>query len=256
MRRFRVPIGSVRGIRLFLHVTWFPVVAVAVWLLVGAFGDAEPTLPVAERAAMAVVTGVAFFGSLAAHELAHATVARRFGIGVRGITLFLFGGIAEIDGEVPSPGREFVVAIVGPAMSIAIAAASGSLAFATDRFGWEGAAGVFLALATVNAGLAIFNLIPGLPLDGGRLLRAAIWRVTGDFRKATRAASLGGRLLAIALIGGGLFLASRGDAWGLWYVFIGTFVWSLAGRSARARVPAERPALAFDGEGQAPQPGP
>jgi len=256
MRRFRVPIGSVRGIRLFLHVTWFPVFAVAVWLLVGAFGDAEPALPVAERAIMAVITGVAFFCSLAAHELAHATVARRFGIGVRGITLFLFGGVAEIDGEVPSPGREFAVAIVGPATSIAIAVASGSLAFATDHLGWEGATGVFVALATINAGLAIFNLIPGLPLDGGRLLRAGIWRITGDFRKATRAASVGGRLLALALVGGGLFFASRGDVWGLWYVFIGTFVWTLAGRSARARAPAERPALALDGEGQAPRSGP
>src|SRR5438093_7723583 len=129
MRRFRVPLGRVRGVRLWIHVTWFPAFAAAVSILTTTFGEAEPSLPLAERTVMGVVTGVAFFASLAAHELAHAQVATRYGINVRGITLFLFGGVAEIDGEVPTPRKEVAVAIAGPATSIGIAAVSGVTAF-------------------------------------------------------------------------------------------------------------------------------
>ena len=115
MRRFRIPIGRVFGIRLSLHASWFLVFALVTWTTVVAYGDAYPRLPGAERAAMGVVTGIAFFACLLANEISHAMVARRFGIRIRGIMLFMFGGVAEIEGEVPSPAREFAVALVGPA---------------------------------------------------------------------------------------------------------------------------------------------
>lgn len=249
MRRFRVPLGRVWGIRLWIHATWFPAFIAAVWILTTTFGEADPSLPLAERVAMGIVTSVAFFSSLACHELAHARVAMRYGIGVRGITLFLFGGVAQIDGEVPTPRREVAVAIAGPATSVVIAAVSGLAALVSDHVGAAGATGVLIALATANAGVAIFNLVPGLPLDGGRLLRAGVWRATGDFRRATRIAAIGGRVIACGLVAIGIVVVVAGrDAFGVWYAFVGLFMWRLAALAANARLPAEPGALALDGE--------
>ena len=253
MRRFRIPIGSVLGIRLWVHATWFAVLALVAWATVTAFGEAYPGLPLAERAAMGLVTGVAFFACLLLHELAHAIVARRFGIQVRGITLFLFGGVAEIHGEVPTPQREFAVALVGPATSLALGGILGlAAAWATDRE-LAGAEGVLYTLAIVNVGVALFNLVPGLPLDGGRLLRAGLWRITGDFARATRVAAGAGRVLAAVILVVGVVLLVTGDAFGAWYGAMAAFLWFLAGRSGRAVPPGE--ALALPGEGQAAQPG-
>ncbi len=150
-----------------------------------------PGLPVVERLSMAAITGVAFFGCLAVHEVAHAVVARRFGVRVKSITLFLFGGVAEIEGELPTPGSEFAVALAGPATSVAIGSVLALAAGIAERLAWTGAAGVLFTLALVNLGVAVFNLVPGLPLDGGRILRAAIWRghrelLAGDARGGGR----------------------------------------------------------------------
>jgi Zn-dependent protease len=255
VRRFRISAGRLLGIRLYLHASWFLVLALVVWATTSEFAIAYPGLPDLERLAMAVITGLSFFACLAIHEVAHAVVARRFGIHVRGITLFLFGGVAEIEGEVPSPSHEFAVALVGPATSVMLGSIFALMGELASGLRWTGAEGVFFTLSAVNLGVALFNLIPGLPLDGGRLLRAGIWRVTGSFILGTRVAALGGRLVALMLAGVGILASMRGNAAGLWYVPMGAFIWFLARASGRSAPPVGSGALALERERQAALPG-
>jgi Zn-dependent protease len=251
VRRFRIHIGRFLGIPLWVHASWFLVFGLAVWAITGEFGDALPQLSVGERLAMAAATGLAFFGCLAAHEVAHAVVARHFGVHVRGITLFLLGGVAEIEGELPSPGAEFAVALAGPGTSVAIGSLFALLSSWMNAIGWTGPEAVTLTLAAVNLGVALFNLIPGLPLDGGRILRAVVWRRTGSFEFATSIAARGGSIVAALLIALGLVAALVGQAAGLWYVPMGVFIWFLARASRRATAPDGSRALALTGEGEA-----
>jgi Zn-dependent protease len=246
VRRYRIPVGTIAGIRLWVHASWFIVLGLVMWVTTVQFGEVYPGMSAAERVAMGAITGVAFFACLTAHEVSHALVARRFGITVNGITLFLFGGVAEIDGEVPTPAREFAVALVGPATSVAIGSVAGLLAAAAAALGWAGAEGVLFTLAVVNLGVAVFNLIPGLPLDGGRILRAGLWRATGSFETATKVAAAGGRVLAVALVVLGVVTAIAGDVIGLWYVPMGAFLWLLARSASSAGVPGMTAALALD----------
>jgi Zn-dependent protease len=243
MRRLRIPAGSLFGIRLWLHLSWFPILGAATWVLTGAFAQAFPGMASPERIAMAVVTGIGFFGCLTAHEVAHSLSARRLGIAVSGITLFLFGGVSEIAGEPASPAAEFAIALAGPVTSVALGSVAGLLSDGSHALGWSGAEGVLGALTVANLGLAVFNMIPGLPLDGGRILRAAVWHRSDDRAKATRVAAIGGRVLAVLLAGSGIALAITGTREGLWYVAMGGFVWFLASSAARAEAP--EPALAF-----------
>lgn len=258
MRRWSIPAGNLLGIRLRLHATWFLVLAVVVGLVVAEFGSAFPDLPRGERLLMGFVTGVSFFGCLVCHELAHALVARRFGIHVRGITLFLLGGVAEIAGEPPTPSREFAMALAGPATSVALGSACGLAALGADAAGGRGLSIVLATLASVNLGVAVFNLVPGLPLDGGRLLRAVLWHLSGSYLRATRAAAATGAIAAMGLGAAGLALAATGNVAGLWYLVMATFIFLLARRSGRAAVPPTAPgALAWGThEGPAPQPRP
>jgi Zn-dependent protease len=251
--RFRIPIGRVFGIRLSLHASWFLVFGLVTWVTTTEFADVYPRIGSAGHVVMGLVTGSAFFACLTAHEISHALVARRFGIDVRGITLFMFGGVAEISGEVPSPAREFAVALVGPATSVALGGISALAAIGANALGWSAFEGVFTTLALVNLGVAVFNLVPGLPLDGGRLLRAGLWRLTGSYTRATRVAAGGGRLVAAALGIFGLVLVAAGDPFGLWYVPMGIFLWLLARGAGRARLPAPSRvgAPTLDGEGRA-----
>lgn len=251
MRRFRLRVGRLLGIPLWIHASWFVVLGLVVWSVTVEFGAALPGLPLVERSAMALLTGVAFFACLAVHEVAHAAVARRFGVVVRGITLFLLGGVAEIEGELPSPGSEFAVALAGPATSVVIASAFGLGGAWADRLGWTGAEGVLFTLSVVNLGVAVFNMIPGLPLDGGRILRAAIWRRTGSFARATRVAAVGGRVVAGSLVAIGVGATLMGRPEGLWYVPMGAFIWFLARASGRAAPPGEGGTLALTREGEA-----
>src|ERR671936_613390 len=248
LRGLRVPLGRIAGIRFGLHASWFLVFAFVVWATGSGFASIYPGMGGLERVAIAVTIALAFFAWLAAHEFDHALVSRRLGIRVRGITLFLFGGVAEIEGEIDRPGAEFAVALGGPAVSLVLASLFGLVAVAASDRGWRAVEAGFGALT-------LFNLVPGLPLDGGRLLRAAVWRLSGDRRRATRIAAGGGRIVAVALALLGFALALRGDPAGLWYVPMGAFLWVLAGSSARA-VPAPQAALALPREGEAPQPGP
>jgi Zn-dependent protease len=257
VRRLSIPIGRVLGVPLALHASWFLVFGLVAWVAVSEFDDLYPRLGQPIHLAMGLVTGIAFFVCLTVHELAHAVVARRFGIHVRGITLFMFGGVAEIEGEVPSPSQEFAVALVGPATSILLGGVFALLAVGATELGWPATEGVLGTLALVNLGVALFNLVPGLPLDGGRILRAALWRLTGDHLRATRIASAGGRLLAIALGGLGVLLTITGDPFGLWYIPMAVFLWFLVRSASRQTLPAPRPALALgDHEGQATESGP
>jgi Zn-dependent protease len=239
-----------------LHASWFLVFALVVWVTMTGFAEIYPELSAPVRLAMGLVTGAGFFVCLTIHELAHAVTARRFGIRVRGITLFLFGGIAEIEGEVPTPAREFAVALMGPASSLALGATFGLGTRWASSAGWQVVEGVLGTLALVNLGVAVFNLVPGLPLDGGRLLRAGLWRITGSYGRATGIAAAGGAIVAALLVVLGAFLIVGEHEWGgLWYVPMGLFLWFLARASGRRRrPPLDQGALALgDREGQAPQ---
>lgn len=256
MRRIEVRVGSLAGIGLYLHASWFVVLGLVVWSTAGAFAEMYPELPWAERAGMGLGAGVAFFACLVVHELAHALAARRLGVAVRRITLFLFGGVAEIAGELPSASAEFAVALLGPATSLLLGSAFGLVAVHAGRStALEGVAGT---LALVNLGVALFNLLPGLPLDGGRLLRSFLWRRTGSFARATRVAGLVGRGIGGTMAAVGALVAVLGrDPAALWYVPMGGFLVLLASRASRAPGPPDAAgALAWEREGPSAQPRP
>lgn len=223
-----VRIGSIAGFQISLDYSWF----VLFFLILATFTSAvfpamAPGLDRSEYLLMGAVGTILFFASLLTHELSHSFVARRKGIEVEGITLFVFGGMAKTSHEPSTPGDEFLIAGVGPLTSFVLAtvfyglaAAAGSLSLGPQ------ATAVAEYLGLLNLVLAAFNLLPGFPLDGGRLLRATIWRMTGSLRRATRAASAAGRGLGWALIGLGAYslLVGRGLVGGLWMIFIGWFL--------------------------------
>ena len=232
-----VPLGSVRGIR--IEANWsvaliFALIALGLATL--QFPSVNPHQSALTYAIAAIVTAVAFFASLLAHELAHSLVARRFGLRVEKITLWVLGGVSQLSGEVPSPGAEVWIAGVGPLTSLVL---GGIFIGAAVLFAGTGPArasvpGVFetaLAyLGITNVALAAFNVIPAAPLDGGRLLRAVIWWRTGDRVKATVWASRAGQAFGWAFIVGGVyaFFTTRQWTW-LWFAFIG---WFLAGSAS------------------------
>jgi Zn-dependent protease len=212
------------GVDVRVDASWFVIVALVVWTFWSRFDAGRATL---DALAMALVAAFLFFASVLAHEIAHALEARHRGIEVRSITLYLFGGTTEMASEVRRPGDEFAVTAVGPWTSIVLGCAFGLVAFAADRTAASAVGEVAALLAWVNLVLAFFNLLPGAPLDGGRMLDSIVWRVTGDHARARRVSTGAGRLLGIALvlmgIGGALFV---GDAVveGLWLALIGAFL--------------------------------
>ena len=206
------------------------VALLAYGLAAGQFPAEVPRRPAAEYIAAAVLTAVAYIGSLLAHELAHSLVARRNGLRVEGITLWLLGGVSRLQGEVPDPGAEIRVAGVGPLTSLVLGAAFLLLAWLVHASGGGGVAVAALAwLGGINVLLAVFNVIPAAPLDGGRLLRAVLWAVTKDRVKAAlwsaRSGQVFGWILAVA--GGYLVLVRREYNW-LWFVLLGWFLISAA----------------------------
>ncbi len=220
-------LGRVFGIPIRINYTWFLIfILVAASLAVDTAAYGYPT-------AIYVLVGIAgsllFFASVLAHELAHSLVARAQGVPVRDITLFLFGGVSSIEQEVDRPLRELLMAGVGPATSLVLGVVFGGLAFLLAPANALAGA-FFLQLAVVNAGLAIFNLLPGLPLDGGRVLRALIWQATKDYRRATAIASVAGRVVSFLLIGGGIlwtyasWSSGQTNLNGLWLALIGWFM--------------------------------
>ena len=188
---------------------------------------------------VAVLAAVVFAASLLAHELAHAIIARRHGVRVRSITLWMLGGVAELDGDPPDPGADFRIAIAGPATSLGAAVVLFGIARGIDYVGGPAAAVTAVTwLALMNGLLAVFNLLPGAPMDGGRVLRAILWRHYGDRQRAALAATRGGRY-----VGFGLMLLGLADVLffanllgGLWFVLIGWFLQSAAGAEAAATI--------------------
>lgn len=251
-------IGRLFGIDLAIDWSWGLIFLLMSWNLTAVFHAWHPSWSIVSAFALAVIAALLFFGSVVAHELAHALVAKSFDIKVREIRLFLFGGVSNIEREPPSPGAEAWMAIVGPLVSFALGMIFIGLASLTlpsidaaDPFATLAALGpmatLFFWLGPINVFVGLFNLIPGFPLDGGRVLRAAIWKLTGDLHKATFAASAVGRafgwtlvLLGIAMaFGARIPLLGQGPGSGIWLAFIGWFLASAAERSFGALVVQE-----------------
>lgn len=236
-RHSGVPLFSVLGIRVVAHYSWFAIAALIVWALtVGWFPRVLPGRPVSHYATLGVITAFFFFASVLVHELMHSVVAVRNGIPVRRITLFLFGGVAEILREPSDPSTELKVALAGPAVSAVIAAACWSaVALMGDTPARPGLQLALAYLAVANTILLAFNLLPGMPLDGGRVLRAIIWRATGNLRRATRVASTAGQAIAGITVLAGIAVALFGsNIWtGLWIILIALFLRQAADTSYR-----------------------
>jgi Zn-dependent protease/CBS domain-containing protein len=222
-RTDHIQIARVIGIPIYLHFSWLIIFGLIAWTLsTGYFPAQSPDLPAASYWAKGLVASLLFFVSILLHELAHAVVARRQGLRTRSITLFVFGGVAELEKD-PKDGRaEFWMAAAGPVASLALAGLF--YALASLPFLGPSAAAVAKYLALINLMLALFNLVPAFPMDGGRLLRGALWGPLGKAR-ATRIASGAGTLFAFVLIFAGVFSLLRGDSLGgLWYILIGWFI--------------------------------
>jgi Zn-dependent protease/predicted transcriptional regulator len=224
-------LGRIAGIRVGVNWSVLLIVALLAYgLAAGQFPAEVPHRPEAEYVVAAIVTAVAYIGSLLAHELAHSLVARRNGVGVEGITLWLLGGVSRIQGEVPSPGAEVRLAGVGPLTSLVLGAVFTLLAWGLHAAGVGGLVVAALAwLGGINILLAVFNVIPAAPLDGGRLLQAVLWAITKDRLKAAMWAARSGQVFGWALfvVGGYLVLARRDYSW-IWFIILGWFLTSAA----------------------------
>ncbi len=246
-----VTLFRIRGIRIAVDYSWFVVLFLIIIWLSGSYRD-ELNLPQgdSEPYFLAVASAILFFASILLHELGHAFVARRHGIGVPAITLWMFGGFARLEKDSDTPGTEFKIAIAGPmvtAMIVLVCTLVGVVAIGADEFknaaltnGGTQSSGITAMiawLAGINLLVLIFNLVPAFPLDGGRIARAIAWRTTGSRNSGTRFAATLGEWFGLLLIGGGLiyFLAYRGDVFGgIWLAFIG-FILRGAAKAALAQ---------------------
>ncbi|MEP7334441.1 MAG: site-2 protease family protein [Actinomycetota bacterium] len=229
-----ITLGRIAGIRIGIHWSWLVVFGLITWSLATAvFPDQNPGLGDATYVVMAVVAAVLFFTSLLMHELGHAFQARREGMEIDGITLWLFGGVAQFRGMFPSAGAEFRIAVAGPLVSLVLGAGFVGLAFAIT--GIEALDGIAAWLGYINLALLVFNLLPALPLDGGRVLRSALWAARSDFAWATRIAASIGRAFGALMIAGGvaLFFFSGLATNGLWLAVLGWFLFGAATDEAR-----------------------
>jgi Zn-dependent protease/CBS domain-containing protein len=225
-------IGRVRGIELAIDHSWLLIFLLITFSLGAQFRFAHPEWSGVASWGAALVTSPLFFGSILLHELGHSLMAQRLGVRVRSITLFVFGGMARLDSEAQRPRDEVLIAVSGPLVSVglgfAFTAAAGPLQGAP---GWGAVAGAVLGwLGRINLILAAFNVVPGFPLDGGRVLRGVVWGLTGSFTRATRIAAASGSLFAYFLMATGAIAALFGGqiVGGLWFVFIGWFLLTAA----------------------------
>jgi len=231
-----IRIGRLFGVQIALHLSWFVIAFLLMFSLSQRFRELHVGWSAATVWTTASATALLFFVTLVLHELSHALVARSRGLPVRSITLFALGGVAEIEKEAGDPATEFWMGIAGPLVSLAIGL--GCLS-AAHGLGWvlltepaTPALAALVWLGYINVSLALFNLIPAFPMDGGRILRALLWRLGGDVARATRAAARVSQIVAVGLILLGLsqFLSGAGFG-GLWIGFIGWFLLSAAGSS-------------------------
>jgi Zn-dependent protease len=238
-----ITLFHIRGIRIAVDWSWFLVLFLVIFWLSNFYGDVLGQSSSASGPfALAVVSALGFFGSIVLHELGHAFVAMRNGIGISSIQLWIFGGMARMDRESDSPATEFKVAVAGPLVTLAIVVVLtgiGLAATGTDGFrraveieSGSGVSGAWAAvgwLASINLLVLVFNLLPAFPMDGGRIVRAIAWWRTGDRTSATRFAANLGRVFGYLFIGGGLLLIASGDAFGgVWLALIGMVINSSA----------------------------
>ena len=222
--RGNISLGKVLGIPLRLHYTWFIIFAWVTFLLV--FSILDQNYPIEQRIGLGIITSLLFFASIVIHELAHSVLAIRNHIPVKEITLFVFGGVSQITKEATNPRAELLIAMVGPLTSLALAGIFYGLHLLLAGNQQILAASSMWWLASMNVVLAVFNLIPGFPLDGGRILRALVWYKTQDYHSATRIAAKVGRGIAYAFIAGGIALIFVLRPWfnGMWLILIGWFL--------------------------------
>jgi Zn-dependent protease len=240
-----IKLARVFGIRIGVDVSWFFVFFLVIYWLTGNYQESLGPDKDTQAFLLGVISAVLLFGSILLHELGHALAARRLGIGIASIDLWLFGGLAKMERDARTAGEEFKVAVAGPLVTLLIAAVCFAAASAiagtgnaldatgVDGTGIDPVVAVLGWVALVNFSLLIFNLIPGFPLDGGRIARALVWWRTGDRSRATRLAARLGRGVAYLMVGAGIFIAiATGDIFGgIWLAVIGLFLGSAARQS-------------------------
>jgi Zn-dependent protease len=234
-------LGRIFGIRIGVNASWFLILFLFLFWLSDSFGKDLDDQTLGFVAA--VIAAVLFFGSIVLHELGHALAARRSGIEVAGIDLFFFGGVMKMSRDTDTPGREFWVAVAGPLVTLALVIVGTAIGVAVagsqDEFFDAALIDSVVApplavqlvsfLVTMNAILLVFNLVPAFPLDGGRIARAAIWKLTGDRARATRISGYVGQAFAALLVGFGIYLLAAGNATtGLWLAVLGFLLWQSA----------------------------
>lgn len=235
-------IATVATIPIYLHPTWLVIFGLITWTLVNQYSTQHPEWSAQQHWGAGVVTSILFFGSVILHEIAHGLVSRHYKIKVQEITLYIFGGVTRSEREPTRAIQEFNIAAAGPLANILLYVIFHTL---TKFFSYNNTIGALTSwLAFINISLAVFNLLPGFPLDGGRLFRAIAWGITGDFSRATRIAGAIGKLVAYSIILAGAWLALAGGitigTWfnlernfvtGLWTAFIGWFILNAAQES-------------------------
>jgi Zn-dependent protease len=228
MTRHNIPLGRILGIQIGLDYSWFVIFALLTWILATSYFPAEfKDWPQWLYWLMGAAATIMLFVSVLLHELGHSVVAQRHKVPVPSITLFLFGGVSQIGAEPPSANAEFLIAAAGPLVSFILAILFYSVQPVVA--GIEPLLGLAKYLAYVNLALALFNLIPGYPLDGGRVFRAIVWAITGNMRRSTVIAANTGRLFAFLFIFAGVWQMVSGNfTGGLWIAFIGWFLDSAA----------------------------
>jgi len=238
--RAQIKLGRILGVEIGLHYSWFIIALLITFSLAAQFRQHNPEWGETLSWALAVVTALLFFASIVVHELSHAAVAKARGLPVRSITLFALGGVAQIEREATDAKTEFWMGIVGPITSLLIGAICLGIALVSgwtpSEFPSKPLPAMLMWLGYINIVLAVFNMIPGFPLDGGRVLRAIVWWINGDSNQATKIAARVGQLVALGFIVLGIwrFFGGAGIG-GLWVTFIGWFL-LVASRESYAQV--------------------
>ena len=219
-----IRIGRIFGIDVLIHWTWLLIFVLITWTFAtGVLKDFYPDWSAGQRWIAGGAIAIVFFVSILLHEISHSLVARRYNLPVSSITLFIFGGVSNLTKEPETATQEFRIAIVGPLMSFALAILFG-IGYAILSQIEDGAAGVSENLAFINLALGLFNLVPGFPLDGGRVLRSILWRRTGDRLEATRLSSRVGEIVAYGMMGLGVVTFFVDVVSGIWFFLIGSFL--------------------------------
>ncbi|MFA5629092.1 MAG: site-2 protease family protein [Dehalococcoidales bacterium] len=235
MSKGKISIGKLSGISINIDFSWFFIFLLITWSLAGSyFPSVFPDWELKQSILAGVITSLLFFASVLAHELGHSITAQKLGIPVKSITLFIFGGLAHISREPESSGVEFKIAIAGPLTSLALGIIFWLVYFFLPSPRFDGIAEISFWLGLTNLMLAAFNLLPGFPLDGGRVLRAIIWKIGKNQQKATKLVANIGKVIAYLMIATGAVLFFSGFTInGLWLAFIGWFLSSAASGSSK-----------------------